>query len=82
MRLDPNWMARHGVPTVTFGIGQSEPHTIDDGSIARVRADLRAGATVGGPNTGQLLEQGLILARHRAMAAYRTNQACCYRGAD
>ena len=25
-----NWMVRHGVPTVTFGAGQNEPHTIDE----------------------------------------------------
>src|SRR5262249_11674757 len=29
--LDANWMVRHGVPTVTFGAGQNEPHTIDEG---------------------------------------------------
>jgi tripeptide aminopeptidase len=23
-------MVRHGVPTVTFGAGQNEPHTIDE----------------------------------------------------
>jgi tripeptide aminopeptidase len=23
-------MMRHGVPTVTFGVGQNEPHTIDE----------------------------------------------------
>ena len=28
--LDANWMVRHGVPTVTFGAGQNEPHTIDE----------------------------------------------------
>jgi tripeptide aminopeptidase len=28
--LDANWMVRHGVPTVTFGTGQNEPHTIDE----------------------------------------------------
>jgi len=28
--LDANWMVRHGVPTVTFGAGQKEPHTIDE----------------------------------------------------
>jgi tripeptide aminopeptidase len=28
--LDANWMIRHGVPTVTFGAGQNEPHTIDE----------------------------------------------------
>jgi tripeptide aminopeptidase len=26
--LDANWMVRHGVPTVTFGAGQNEVHTI------------------------------------------------------
>ena len=28
--LDANWMVRHGVPTVTFGAGQKEPHTTDE----------------------------------------------------
>jgi len=28
--LDANWMVRHGIPTVTFGAGQHEPHTIDE----------------------------------------------------
>jgi tripeptide aminopeptidase len=28
--LDANWMVRHGVPTVTFGAGQNEPHTVDE----------------------------------------------------
>ena len=28
--LDANWMNRHGVPTVTFGAGQNEVHTIDE----------------------------------------------------
>jgi tripeptide aminopeptidase len=28
--LDANWLVRHGVPTVTFGAGQNEPHTIDE----------------------------------------------------
>src|SRR5437660_5144680 len=28
--LDANWMVRHGIPTVTFGAGQNEPHTIDE----------------------------------------------------
>ncbi|MGJ4950277.1 M20/M25/M40 family metallo-hydrolase [Bradyrhizobium sp. HKCCYLS20291] len=28
--LDANWMVRHGIPTVTFGTGQNEPHTIDE----------------------------------------------------
>src|SRR6201988_3109697 len=29
--LDANWMVRHGVPTVPFGAGKNEPHTIDEG---------------------------------------------------
>src|SRR5262249_58710750 len=29
--LDANWMVRHGIPTVTFGAGQNEPPTIDEG---------------------------------------------------
>jgi tripeptide aminopeptidase len=28
-------MIRHGVPTVTFGTGQNEPHTIDEWIQAR-----------------------------------------------
>jgi len=28
--LDANWMVRHRVPTVTFGAGQNEAHTIDE----------------------------------------------------
>jgi tripeptide aminopeptidase len=28
--LDANWMVRHGIPTVTFGAGQNNPHTIGE----------------------------------------------------
>ena len=28
--LDANWMESHGIPTVTFGAGQREIHTIDE----------------------------------------------------
>jgi tripeptide aminopeptidase len=28
--LDANWMVRHGVPTITFGAGQREVHTVDE----------------------------------------------------
>jgi tripeptide aminopeptidase len=28
--LDANWMVRHGIPTVTFGGGQNNPHTVDE----------------------------------------------------
>jgi tripeptide aminopeptidase len=28
--LDANWMVRHRIPTVTFGAGQNDPHTIDE----------------------------------------------------
>ncbi len=28
--LDANWLFRHGVPTVTFGAGQHEAHTVDE----------------------------------------------------
>jgi tripeptide aminopeptidase len=28
--LDANWMAKHGVPTVTFGAGQNDIHTIKE----------------------------------------------------
>ncbi len=28
--LDANWLSRHGVPTITFGAGQNNPHTVDE----------------------------------------------------
>ena len=28
--LDANWMVRHGVPTITFGAGQNEIHTVKE----------------------------------------------------
>ncbi|MEM7747002.1 MAG: M20/M25/M40 family metallo-hydrolase [Pseudomonadota bacterium] len=28
--LDANWMVRHGIPTVTFGAGQNEVHTVKE----------------------------------------------------
>ncbi len=28
--LDANWLVRHGVPTITFGAGQNNIHTIDE----------------------------------------------------
>jgi tripeptide aminopeptidase len=28
--LDANWIVRHGIPTVTFGAGQNEVHTLDE----------------------------------------------------
>ena len=28
--LDANWLVRHGIPTVTFGAGQVDPHTVDE----------------------------------------------------
>ncbi len=28
--LDANWMARHGLPTVTLAMGQSNPHTVQE----------------------------------------------------
>src|SRR5437660_6767064 len=28
--LDANWVVRHGIPTVTFGAGQNEVHTVDE----------------------------------------------------
>jgi tripeptide aminopeptidase len=28
--LDANWMAKHGLPTVTFGAGQNEIHTVNE----------------------------------------------------
>ena len=30
--LDANWMVRHGIPTVTFGAGQNEIHTVEEWS--------------------------------------------------
>ena len=46
--LDANWMVRHGIPTVTFGAGQNEPHTVDEwidltssSAAARWRCGLR-----------------------------------------
>jgi len=28
--LDANWLVRHGVPTITFGAGQNNAHTVDE----------------------------------------------------
>lgn len=28
--LDANWTVRHGIPTITFGAGQNEIHTVDE----------------------------------------------------
>jgi len=28
--LDANWFVRHGIPTVTFGAGQNNPHTVEE----------------------------------------------------
>jgi tripeptide aminopeptidase len=28
--LDANWLARHGIPTLTFGAGQHDVHTTDE----------------------------------------------------
>jgi tripeptide aminopeptidase len=28
--LDANWLARHGIPTLTFGAGQHDVHTIQE----------------------------------------------------
>jgi tripeptide aminopeptidase len=28
--LDANWLGRHGIPTVTFGAGQNNPHTVEE----------------------------------------------------
>jgi tripeptide aminopeptidase len=28
--LDANWLVRHGIPTVTFGAGQVDPHTVEE----------------------------------------------------
>ncbi|HMF11475.1 MAG TPA: M20/M25/M40 family metallo-hydrolase, partial [Gemmataceae bacterium] len=28
--LDANWLVRHGIPTITFGAGQRNVHTIEE----------------------------------------------------
>jgi tripeptide aminopeptidase len=28
--LDANWLAKHGIPTVTFGAGQNDIHTVKE----------------------------------------------------
>ena len=28
--LDANWLVRHGIPTITFGAGQNNIHTVDE----------------------------------------------------
>jgi tripeptide aminopeptidase len=28
--LDANWLVRHGIPTITFGAGQNQVHTVDE----------------------------------------------------
>ncbi len=28
--LDANWLVRHGIPTITFGAGQNEVHTVEE----------------------------------------------------
>jgi tripeptide aminopeptidase len=28
--LDANWMVKHGIPTITFGAGQNEIHTVKE----------------------------------------------------
>lgn len=28
--LDANWLSRHGIPTITFGAGQNDVHTLDE----------------------------------------------------
>jgi tripeptide aminopeptidase len=28
--LDANWLVRHGIPTITFGAGQNNPHTVEE----------------------------------------------------
>ncbi len=29
--LDANWMVKHGIPTITFGAGQNDIHTVEEG---------------------------------------------------
>jgi tripeptide aminopeptidase len=28
--LDANWLVRHGIPTITFGAGQNNIHTVEE----------------------------------------------------
>ena len=28
--LDANWLVKHGIPTITFGAGQNEIHTVEE----------------------------------------------------
>jgi tripeptide aminopeptidase len=28
--LDANWLVRHGIPTITFGAGQRDVHTVEE----------------------------------------------------
>ena len=28
--LDANWLVRHGIPTVTYGAGQNNIHTVEE----------------------------------------------------
>jgi tripeptide aminopeptidase len=28
--LDANWLVKHGIPTVTYGAGQNNIHTVDE----------------------------------------------------
>jgi tripeptide aminopeptidase len=28
--LDANWLVKHGIPTVTFGAGQNQIHTVEE----------------------------------------------------
>jgi tripeptide aminopeptidase len=28
--LDANWLVRHGIPTITFGAGQNNVHTVEE----------------------------------------------------
>src|SRR6185436_7963315 len=28
--LDANWLVRHGIPTITFGAGQRQVHTVEE----------------------------------------------------
>lgn len=45
--LDANWMVRHGIPTVTFGAGQNEIHTIKEWvDLVEFEAACRLAVTV------------------------------------
>lgn len=49
--LDANWMVKHGIPTVTFGAGQNDIHTVKEWvDLVEFEAgcNLAVAATTGG----------------------------------